>query len=101
MLIPRPSHPIIRDLLPGLDAGLVEGVDAVQRACYRRLHFEGLEHVAEVLLVRRAELYGRVGVAGLCEGPARGIALDVEELGHGMPPEVADAFEIVVGFRYP
>src|SRR5687768_4508112 len=100
MLIPRSSHPFVRDLLPGLDARLVEGVDAVKRACYRRLYFEGLEHVAEVLLVRRAESYGRVGVAGLGEGPARGVALDVEELGHGMPPEVADAFEVVVGFWY-
>src|SRR5918993_926345 len=100
MLIPRPSHPLVGDLLPRLDARLVEGVDAVQRPGYRRLYFEGLEHVAQVLLVRRAELYGRVGVAGLGEGPARGVALDVEEFGHGMSPEVADAFEVVVGFGY-
>src|ERR687886_18697 len=100
MLIPRPSHPLVRDLLPRLDAGLVEGVDAVEGAGYRGLHFECLEHVAEVLLVRRAEPYGRVGVSRLGEGPPRGVALDAQELGHGVSPEVADAFEILVGLRY-
>src|SRR5918994_2216611 len=50
-LVPRSSHPFVRDLLSGLDAGLVEGVDAVEGAGYRGLYFEGLKHVAEVLLV--------------------------------------------------
>src|SRR5215212_3691308 len=100
VLISWPPHPFVGDLLPRLHAWLVEGVDAVEGAGYGGLHFEGLEEVAEVLFVYHAEPYGRVGVAGLGEGPPRGVALDVQELCHGVSPEVADAFQVLVGFRY-
>src|SRR5918992_1874621 len=100
LLIPWPSHPLVRDLLSGLDAGLVEGVDAVEGSGDGCLHFERLDEITEVLFVWLAESYGAVGAPGFGEGPPGSIALHVQELCHGVSPEVSDAFEVCVGFRH-
>src|SRR5215213_11114545 len=92
-----PAHPLVCDLLSGFDAGLVEGVDAVEGSGDGGLHFERLLQVAEVLFVWLAESYGAVGASGFGEGPPGGVALDVQELCHGVSPEVSDAFEVLVG----
>src|SRR5215211_8042225 len=86
VLISWPSHPLVGDLLSRLHAWLVEGVDPVEGAGYRGLHFESLKEVTEVLFVYHAEPDGRVGVSGLGEGPPRGVALDVQEFCHGVAP---------------
>jgi hypothetical protein len=52
-----------------------------------------------VLLVDRSELYRAVRPSYLGTRISRGVALDVQELGHRVATEVADAFEALVGSR--
>jgi hypothetical protein len=52
-----------------------------------------------VLLVDRSELYRAVRPSCLGKLLSGGVALDVQELGHRVATEVAEAFEVFVGSR--